>query len=109
MASTVQPIRSSAGKREPYTRIEYSQPAEPHAPLKRPAPRLPTAAPASDGIVSTLVDILLDDDEGDDSSHGTYNESNSCQSKQRYETCPGVDHVEKKPIDPSANASPGHL
>jgi hypothetical protein len=99
----------SSTVREPYTQIEYSPPAEVRPPLKSPAPRLPTAAPASDGIVSTLVDILLDGDELDDSSQGSYNESNSCLSKQLYETCPGVDRVGKKPVDPPSNASPGHL
>jgi hypothetical protein len=107
-SSTVQLTEETPVKREPYTQIEYSPPAEVRPPLKRADPPRP-AAPASDGIVSTLVDILLDGDELDDSSQGSYNESNSCLSKQRYETCPGVDHVGKKPVDPPSNASPGHL
>jgi hypothetical protein len=108
-SATVQLSEEPPAKREPFTTIEYSKPDEERPPLKSPTPRLPTAAPASDGVVSTLVDILLDDDELDDSSQGSYNESNSCLSKQRYETCPGVDRVGKKPVDPPSNASPGHL
>jgi len=100
-SATVQVSEEAPVTREPYTSIEYSKPAEVRPPLKRPAPTRP-AAPASDGIVSTLVDILIDD-ELDDSSQGSYNESNSCLSKQRYETCPGVDHVGKTPVDPSAS------
>ncbi len=104
-------MRDAAAAQSPAIQLSGETPVEPGPdatfvyvppvevePVKIEPPRLPTAAPESDGFLSALFEVLIEtalDIEPDDFQEGQYESWLTCQSRadlkttaMGYKTCP---------------------
>ena len=78
-------------KRESDAAFIYVPPAEAPPPVKTPTPRLPVAEPESNGLLSAVFGMLIDDlldVEPDDPAAGLWVTCEEQGAMQRIETCP---------------------